>query len=218
MDILIRSPPFGTKAGAADFIIQRKDRKFMKFRSKITRIISFVLTVALLCGVVPANYKVASAASSVSLTSLGRKGTVNFGSKSKSGTWWQMHLNGKKAFCIDLGYTCHSGNSYAAEETHHWDQDTGGEKHGYYAKIIRWYVIDKHRSNKGFVLAQALIWSVAEGRNSEAQLKDVIKQVQDNIKISPSKSVSDLYKAIFQPDGNWTADLTFWKKTGNSKH
>ena len=128
-----------------------------------------------------------------------------------------MHLNGKKAFCLNLGYTCHSGNTYTAQETYHWDQDTGGEKHGYYAKIVRWYVLAKKRSNKGFILSQALIWSVAEGRNSKAQLKDVIKQVQKNINISPSKSVNDLYEDIFEPIGNWTADLTFWQKTGNSK-
>ena len=66
-------------------------------------------------------------------------------------------------------------------------------------------------------MSQALIWSIAEGRNSESQLKDVIKQVQKNIEITPSKSVNTLYSDIFEPDGEWTADLTFWQKTGNSK-
>lgn len=189
----------------------------MKINKKIRRIMTFVLAFALLCGIIPVNATVASAASaSVSLSSLGRKGTVSIGSKTKSGTWWQMKLNGKKAFCINLGHTCHSGNTYAAEETHHWDQNTGGEKNGYYAKIVRWYVVDRNRSGKAFVMSQALIWSIAEGRNSEAQLKDVIKQVKGNINISPSKSVNDLYKDIFEPSGAWTADITFWQKTGNS--
>ncbi len=128
-----------------------------------------------------------------------------------------MKLNGKKAFCINLGYTCHSGNTYSAEETHHFDQNTGGEKNGYYAKIVRWYVVDRNRSGKAFVMGQALIWSIAEGRNSETQLKDVIKQVKGNINISPTKSVNDLYKDIFEPSGAWTADVTIWQKTGNSK-
>lgn len=190
----------------------------MKVKNKLKRIITFVLAFAMLCGMIPANTIVADAASTtVSLISLGRKGTVSIGSKTKSGTWWQMKLGGKKAFCINLGYTCHSGNTYAAEETHHWDQDTGGEKNGYYAKIIRWYVVDRNRSNKAFVMSQALIWSIAEGRNSESQLKDVIKQVKGNINISPSKSVNDMYQAIFEPSGVWTADITFWQKTGNSK-
>lgn len=190
----------------------------MKINKKIKRIMTFVLAFALLCGMIPVNATVASAATSaVSLSSLGRKGTVSIGSKTKSGTWWQMKLNGKKAFCINLGHTCHSGNTYSAEETHHFDQNTGGEKNGYYAKIVRWYVVDRNRSGKAFVMSQALIWSIAEGRNSEAQLKDVIKQVKGNINISPSKSVNDLYKDIFEPSGAWTADITFWQKTGNSK-
>lgn len=192
----------------------------MKNKSKMLkkRILSFLLAVAMLCGIIPANATVASAAStSVSLSSLGRKGNVSIGSKTKSGTWWKMNLGGNEAFCIDLGYTCHSGNSYAVEEKHQWDQDTGGAKNGYYAKVIRWYVIEKNRSRKGFVMSQALIWSIAEGRTSEAQLKDVIKQVKDNIGISPNKSVNDIYKDIFQPSGNWTAEITFWQKTGNSK-
>ena len=190
----------------------------MKINIKIRKIVTFVMVFALLCGVTAANSSVSSAASaSVSLSSLGRKGTVSIGSKTKSGTWWQMKLNGKKAFCINLGYTCHSGNTYSAEETHHFDQNTGGEKNGYYAKIVRWYVVDRNRSGKAFVMGQALIWSIAEGRNSEAQLKDVIKQVKGNINISPTKSVNDLYKDIFEPSGAWTADVTIWQKTGNSK-
>lgn len=190
----------------------------MKIKNKLKRVLTFVLAFAMLCGMIPVNAVVADAAStSVSLVSMGRKGTVSIGSKTKSGTWWQMKLGGKKAFCINLGYTCHSGNTYAAEETHHWDQNTGGEKNGYYAKIIRWYVVDRNRSNKAFVMSQALIWSIAEGRNSESQLKDVIKQVKGNINISPAKSVNDMYQAIFEPSGAWTADITFWQKTGNSK-
>lgn len=192
----------------------------MKTKKRITRALSFLLAVAMLCGILPNNVSVASAATTatVRVNSMGRKGTVSIGSKKKTGTWWQMNLNGKKAFCMNLGNTCHSGNTYAAEETYHWDQDTGGEKHGYMSKIIRWYVIAKKRSNKAFVMSQALLWSVAEGRNSESQLKDIIKQTKDNIKLSPDKSTNDLYQDIFEPNGAWTASVTIWQKTGNSKH
>lgn len=191
----------------------------MKIKKKFRRILSFALAVVMLFGMIPDNVTEVKAATtaSVSLTSLGRKGTVSVGSKTKSGTWWQMKLNGKKAFCMNLGYTCHSGNTYAAEETHQWDQDTGGEKNGYYAKIIRWFVLDKNRSNKAFVMSQALIWSIAGGRNSEAQLKDVIRQVKSNISICPNKTVNEVYEDIFEPNGDWTASITFWQKTGNSK-
>ena len=173
----------------------------------------------MLCGIIPANTMVSKAATTanVSLSSLGRKGTVSFGSKSKSGTWWKMRLGSKEAFCLSLGHTCHSGNTYAAENSYKWNQDTGGEKHGYYAKIIRWYVLNGKRTQKSFVMSQALIWSVSEGRNSEAQLKDVIKQVKDNTHTYSSKTVNELYNTIFEPSGNWEATATIWQKTGNSK-
>ena len=215
-----RGPPAGICSNQSILFYPGKESKNMKNKGKLLkkRILSFLLAATMLCGVIPANATVASAASaSVSLSSLGRKGNVTIGSKKKSGTWWKMNLNGKEAFCIDLGYTCHSGNSYTAQEKHQWDQDTRGAKNGNYAKVIRWYVIEKKRSRKGFVMSQALIWSIAEGRTSEAQLKDVIKQVRGNINISPNKSVNDIYKDIFQPSGDWTAEITFWQKTGNSK-
>lgn len=187
----------------------------MKTKKKLTRVLSFGLVVIMLSAIIPTNMTVANAATStVSLTSLGRKGTISIGSKKKTGTWWQMKLNGKKAFCMNLGYTCHSGNTYEAEETHHWDQDTGGAKNGYYAKVIRWYVIDKNRSNKAFLMSQALIWSIAEGRNSENDLKDIISQVKRNLKIYTNKPDNE----IFHPGGKWTASVTSWQKTGNSKH
>lgn len=197
--------------------LEQKGCKFMKTKKRLRRIFSFVLAVVMLFGLFPSNATVANAATSpVKLKSLGKKGSVSFGSKKKFGTWWQMRLNGKDAFCIDLGHTCHSGNTYAAEETHHWDQNTRGEKSGYYAKIIHWYVLDKDRSQKAFIMSQALIWSIAEERNSESQLKDVIKQVKGNINLSPDKSVNEIYHDIFEPTGEWTASITYWQKTGNS--
>lgn len=190
----------------------------MNIKNIYKRLMSIVLTFILITGCIGLDGRpVLAATTSVYLTSLGSKGTVKIGSKTKSGTWWQMNLDGKKAFCLDLGYTCHDGNTYKSVETKNWDQGTGGEKNGYYAKIIRWYVVDKNRSTKGFVMAQALIWSIANGRNSKSQLKDVIEQVQKNISISPGKTVEKLYSDIFEPSGDWTAQVTYWEKTGNSK-
>lgn len=149
-------------------------------KKKLRRIVSGLLALIMLFGLVSTDGALAKAASSatVSLSSLGRKGNISFGSKTKSGTWWKMKVGSKEAFCLNLGYTCHSGNTYAVEEECKWDQDTGGEKRGYYAKIIRWYVLDGKRTQKSFLMSQSLIWSVAEGRTSESQLKDVIKQVK----------------------------------------
>lgn len=190
-------------------------------KKKFRRILSGLLALTMLLGVIPAggNGTVAKAATtaSVSLTSLGRKGSISIGSKTKSGTWWKMKVGGKTAFCMDLGYTCHSGNTYGVEEKCTWDQNTGGEKRGYYAKIIRWYVLDGKRTKKAFLMSQSLIWSVVEGRTSKTQLKDVIKQVKNTMNIYNAKSVDDLYSAIFEPSGEWEASATFWQKTGNSK-
>ena len=96
----------------------QKGIRIMKLKRKIRRMIMFALALVMLCGGIPTNAMVADAAAtaSVTLLSLGRKGTVNIGSESKAGTWWKMNLNGKKAFCLNLGSTCHSGNTYAAEE------------------------------------------------------------------------------------------------------
>lgn len=188
-------------------------------KKKLRRIVSGLLALIMLFGLVSTDGALAKAASSatVSLSSLGRKGNISFGSKTKSGTWWKMKVGSKEAFCLNLGYTCHSGNTYAVEEECKWDQDTGGEKRGYYAKIIRWYVLDGKRTQKSFLMSQSLIWSVAEGRTSESQLKDVIKQVKKTMNIYVSKTVNQLYEAIFEPTGNWEATATYWQKTGNSK-
>ena len=78
-------------------------------------------------------------------------------------------------------------------------------------------MLNGKRTQKSFVMSQALIWSVSEGRNSEAQLKDVIKQVKDNTHTYSSKTVNELYNTIFEPSGNWEATATIWQKTGNSK-
>jgi hypothetical protein len=198
--------------------VERKEVKTVK--KKFRRILSGLLALTMLLGVIPTegNGTVAKAATtaSVSLSSLGSKGSISIGSKTKSGTWWKMQLNGKTAFCMNLGYTCHTGNTYGVEEKYTWNQNTGGDKKGYYAKIIRWYVLDGKRTKKSFLMSQALIWSVQEGCNSESQLKDVIKQVKNKMNIYPAKTAAELYKAIFEPDGNWEVTATYWQKTGNS--
>lgn len=190
----------------------------MKKKVIFKNIIAMIMCLVMLVSIMPQTSLMVNAATtySVDLTSLGQKGTVKIGSKTKSGTWWQMELNGKEAFCMDLGYTCHDGNKYEAVKSYKWNQDTTGAKNSYYAKIIRWYVIDKKRSKKGYVMAQTLIWSVENGRNSKSQLKDVIEQVQKNIKIDSSKTVEAIYKQIFEPSGDYTSEVTYWEKTGNS--
>lgn len=190
----------------------------MKIKIRTKRIIVGMLALFMLFGSIPFNsISVQAATGNVKVDSLGKKGSVSYGSKTKSGTWFQMKVAGKRAFCLSLGKTCHTGNTYESTETYKWDQNTGGERHGYYAKIIRWYVNDKKRSKKAFIMSQALMWSVSEDRTSETQLKDVIKQVKSNTGYWNDKTVDSLYDSIFKPSGSWIAEATYWKKQGSNK-
>ena len=190
-----------------------------KVKKRCKQMLTGLLALSMLCGLLPQNTVNVSAATTAKTTvsSYGRLGTVDVGSKTKSGTWWKINVGSKTAFCLSLGKTCHTGNTYQVTDTHTWNQNTGGEKHGYYAKIIRFYVNDCNRAKKGFVLGQALIWAVSEGNTSEANLKNVIKQVKANTGYFPNKTVAELYKQIFQPTGAWEAKATMWEKTGATK-
>lgn len=190
-----------------------------KVKKRCKPMLTGLLALSMLCGLLPQNTVSVSAATTAKtkVSSYGRLGNVDVGSKTKTGTWWKINVGSKTAFCLSLGKTCHTGNTYQVTDTHTWNQNTGGEKHGYYAKIIRFYVNDCNRAKKGFVLGQALIWAVSEGNTSEANLKNVIKQVKANTGYFPNKTVADLYKQIFQPTGAWEAQATMWEKTGATK-
>lgn len=235
MQFLIRPPPdrverkSGQISESVCILTQRMQGKEIcvemrfimksKMKKRCKQMLTGLLALSMLCGLLPQNTVNVSAATTAKTTvsSYGRLGTVDVGSKTKSGTWWKINVGNKTAFCLSLGKTCHTGNTYQVTDTHTWNQNTGGEKHGYYAKIIRFYVNDCNRAKKAFVLGQALIWAVSEGNTSEANLKNVIKQVKANTGYFPNKSVADLYKQIFQPSGTWEAKATMWKKTGATK-
>ena len=190
-----------------------------KVKKRCKQVLTGLLALSMLCGILPQNAVSVSAATTAKtkVSSYGRLGNVDVGSKTKTGTWWKINVGSKTAFCLSLGKTCHTGNTYQVTDTHTWNQNTGGEKHGYYAKIIRFYVNDCNRAKKAFVLGQALIWAVSEGNTSEANLKNVIKQVKANTGYFPNKTVEELYKQIFQPTGAWEAKATMWEKTGATK-
>lgn len=235
MQFLIRPPPdraerkSGQISESVCILTQRMQGKEIcvemrfimksKMKKRCKQMLTGLLALSMLCGLLPQNTVNVSAATTAKTTvsSYGRLGTVDVDSKTKSGTWWKINVGSKTAFCLSLGKTCHTGNTYQVTDTHTWNQNTGGEKHGYYAKIIRFYVNDCNRAKKAFVLGQALIWAVSEGNTSEANLKNVIKQVKANTGYFPNKTVADLYKQIFQPSGTWEAKATMWEKTGATK-
>nr|MCR5625385.1 hypothetical protein [Lachnospiraceae bacterium] len=124
-------------------------RKEVKLRmnslcKKVKRIIAACMAVVMALGAMQMNTKSAKAATTgtAGVSSLGNYGSINIGTKVKGSTWWKLSVDGSPAFCLDLGYTCHAGNSYEVKTNYSWDQTTGGAKQGYYAKIVRWYVND----------------------------------------------------------------------------
>ncbi len=189
----------------------------MKLTKK--QIVAVLLMLALVIGMVPrmgSPVTVEAASSSVTLDNLGNKGSVSIGSKTKSGSWWQMHINGKDAFCMNLGYTCHSGDSYTSSSDTYYSTDSG--KKGLLACIGYWYDEVKKQSNKAFVYAQALVWAVQEGETSEAKLKAVISKVRSNTGYYDSRSAAELYSDIFEPSNTVSAEVTLWKPAGSGTH
>ncbi|HAV90075.1 MAG TPA: hypothetical protein DCW44_02220 [Eubacterium sp.] len=190
-----------------------------RINTRLKRIVASCLAFIMALSVIQINTQPVEAATTATagVASLGTYESIKIGNKIKSATWWKLSVGDKTAFCLNLGDACHSGNKYESKESFNWNQNTGGEKRGYYAKIIRWYVNDCKRSKKGYMFSQALIWSVAEGYNSESQLKDVIKDMKSITGYFDSSTVNQLYKQIIEPDGAWTASATYWEKTGNAK-
>lgn len=76
----------------------------MKIKIRTKRIIAGMLALFMLFGSIPFNsISVQAATGNVKVDSLGKKGSVSYGSKTKSGTWFQMKVAGKRAFCLSLG-------------------------------------------------------------------------------------------------------------------
>ena len=191
-----------------------------KVKTRLKRIVTGLLALSMVVGLIPQTAVPAKAATtaSVSLTSYGRKGTVDVGKKTKTGTWWKMSLSGYTAFCLDLGKTCHSGNTFVKGDTHTWTQNTGGDKAPYYSRVIRWYVLDAKRSKKAYVMSQALLWAISEESTSESNLKNVIKQVQNNTGYYSSTTTNALYRKIFETSENFEVKCSVWTKSGGSKN
>lgn len=190
-----------------------------KISRRIKRFITSFMAVLMAVSVVQITPEKVDAATTATagVASLGEYGSIKIASKIKDSKWWKLSVGSKNAFCLDLGKACHGGNVFEAQQTYNWNQSTGGEKHGYYAKIIRWYVNDCNRSKKSYLFSQALMWSVAEGSNSESALKQIIKDMKSITGYFDNKTVNQLYEQIFEPSGNWTAKATYWEKTGENK-
>ena len=157
-------------------------------------------------------FPVSAASGVASLESLGKLGTVNIGSKSESGTWLQTQVDSKPVFCMDLGKACHTGYTYKSESKT-ISSDDSSTKNKLEAKIGYWYDQVKKGSNKAWVYAQCLIWSVEEGYTSESNLKSVINQVKKNTGYYKDDS---LYSDIFEVSKKVECDIYIWKYSGTT--
>lgn len=146
------------------------------------------------------------------IESLGKLGTVKIGSKSESGTWVKTQVNNRDVFCLDLGKACHTGYTYVATNSS-VSSDSSNKKNALKAMVGYWYDKVKDSSNKAWVYAQCLIWSIEEGHYSEEDLKDVIKQVKNNTGYYANDTI---YSDIFNISGTVTCNITIWKYSGTT--
>lgn len=181
---------------------------FNKMKKMIAGLLATVMITTNVCPMV----SVSAASGVASLESLGKLGTVNIGSKSESGTWLQTQVDSKPVFCMDLGKACHTGYTYKSESKT-ISSDDSSTKNKLEAKIGYWYDQVKKGSNKAWVYAQCLIWSVEEGYTSESNLKSVINQVKKNTGYYKDDT---LYSDIFEIGKKVECDIYIWKYSGST--
>lgn len=187
-------------------------------KKKLSKFMSFLLVFGLVLGLCPIPAKKAEAATkSVSLDVLGSHGTTTIGSKKKSGEWYKMTVDGKKAFCMNLGYTCHSGDKYSESSSGTYSTDDGGKK-ALKAYIGYWFDQTMKQSNKAFIVAQALLWGIEEDKTSESQLKTILTNIKKSTGYYSSKTANQLYKDIFQESGTLSVKYKEYKYSGSSSH
>ena len=187
-------------------------------KGRLKKILSFFLVIGLVGGVcqIPAE-KTLAATTPVKLDNLGSHGRTNIGSKTKSGDWYKMTVESKTAFCMNLGYTCHTGDQYSVNSSGTYSTADGGKK-ALKAYIGYWYDETMKESNKAYVIAQALLWGIQEGKTSESELKTIITNIKKASGYYSSKTTEQLYNAIFGKSGTLTAKFTEWKYGGSSSH
>lgn len=185
--------------------------------NKIKRIVAMMLAIVMSITVLPqSTKKVQAATGKASLVNIGQLGTVNIGEKSESGTWLKTMVNGKPVFCQDLGKACHTGDVYVSSKDE-ISSDSSNKKISVEAKTGYWYAYVKKKANKAWVYAQCLIWSAEEGRTSESQLKDVIKQVRNNTGYYNDKTVNEIYNQIFNIDHTVICSISKWTSSAYSR-
>ena len=193
-------------------------------KKAVKRILAGLIISALVLGICPqidSQEAKAGTTYDVSLNQLGKKGAFKAGSKSKGSNdnWWKMKVNGNSAFCLNLGLTCHSGDTYEEKTSGTYKSHGSGEKGPWYACIGYWYDVVHNRGNKAYLMSQALTWTIEEDGTSKSDLVKAIQTVKNNTGWFSSKTAEELYTTIFQyldsDKAEVQADYTRYEYTGN---
>lgn len=179
----------------------------------IDKVMAIVIALTLTVGLIPA-VEVIAETSNATVSNLGSLGTVEIGTKTESGTWYQTKVGDKAAFCMDLGLACHSGDTYESE-TDTYSSDSKNTRKSLEAYVGYWYDQTKQQSRKAWVYAQCLIWSIEEGYTSKSNLTEVIRQVRSNTGYYNNKTAAELYKEIFEISGTVECEVSIWKYSGS---
>lgn len=183
---------------------------------KVKRIIAGALAVITIMTAIPMTFVNAASDGeerTASIESLGKLGTVNIGNKSEGGTWVKTVVGDNDVFCLDLGKACHTGYIYVASNST-ISSDSKNKSDALKAKIGYWYHSKKKSSNKAWVYAQCLIWSIEEGESSESDLKDIISQVKKN---TGYYSDDNIYSDIFDISSTVTCNIIKWKYSNKTE-
>jgi hypothetical protein len=203
-----------------------------KLKRIISTMLALVLTVTILPQTSVVDVNAAEIKATASLPVLGyTKTPTQIGGKEQDEKWLQTNLKigesskNTRVFCLDLGETCRTGDEYSVNYNgtsswNTWTTASTNTKHKLYTYIAHWYC--NKVSNKRWIYAQALIWSVREGYTSKDQLKAVIKQLIDDPVVSGSTNygadatTEALYNQIFDGDA-YSVDYRVWKNENNNR-
>lgn len=157
---------------------------------------------------------------------------IKIGTKQQDEKWVQTVLKeGNKThyvFCLDLGKTCRTGDTFSynyTTGTDAWEtysSESTNETRALYAKIGHWYYNNGNFTKKRWIYAQALIWAVTEGETSKTELTNVIKALNDDPVIYGStsykstKTAANLYSEIFDVN-NVSIKVRTWVNENNNR-
>lgn len=194
---------------------QKRENRMRKGKRKW---MVWMLLLAVCLSIIPRGEQrmVKADSATANVTYLGKLGELSAGTKKKSGKWWKLKVNGKPAFCLNMGYTCHSGDVYVSNNTSFSSKDTGKKK--WKAYVGYWFDHTKKEANKAYVFAQALFWSIEEGAYSSQDLINVLTTMKANTGYFGAQSAEALYQEIFGVSGEVNITATVWKYAGSGNH